>query len=138
MKRSQYRLVTLLLVLSVVAVPLAIYGNHFQRLRRQKTAIQAISAKGGTVFYSSTRTFVDFSITAEPKGMGVLCSNERVYCPNYAEEPTFCDADLHLLTDIFYLYDVDFRRSKVSKKTARDFQRKHAILSRAFEAVTVD
>jgi|RhiMethySRZTD1v2_1073278.scaffolds.fasta_scaffold999973_2 hypothetical protein len=138
MKRWQFRLVTLLLVLSVVAVPLAIYGNYRQRLRRQEAAIQVVRAKGGTVFYSSRHVFVDFSLTAEPKGMGVLCSNERVICPDYAQHPTFCDADLQLLSDILHLYDVDFRRSKVTEKAARDFQKKHTILSRGLDTVTVD
>ena len=83
MNRWQFRLITLLSVLTIVTVPLAIYGNHRQRLRRQEAAIQFIRAKGGTVFYSSTRVFVDFSLTTKPQGMGYLCSNERVICPDY-------------------------------------------------------
>lgn len=136
--RRQFRLLTLLLVVSIIGVPLAVYGNHLQRLRRQEAAFQVITAKGGTVFYSSSHVFVDFSISTKPTGMGVLCSNERVICPDYAEEPTFCDADLHLLTDIFHLDDVDFRRTKVTTKAAREFQRKHPILSRGLDTVTVD
>jgi len=136
--RWQFRLLTLLLVVSTVGVPLAVCGNHLQRLRRQEAAFKVIAAKGGTIFYSPTHVFVDFSISSKPSGMGVLCSNERVICPNYAHQPSFCDSDLQMLSDIFHLYDIDFRGSKVTEEAARGFQRTHPILSHGLDTVTVD
>src|SRR5438093_692618 len=127
--RFRYRLATLLALMVIVAIAATMYGYRLRAIQRQEQAIRRIAAKGGTVFYSPSRVFVDFSISEAPTGMGVLCSNERVICPDYTQPSTFCDADLQLLSDVFHLYDVVFGGSMVTNKAARAFQTSHAILS---------
>lgn len=84
-----------------------------------------VAAKGGTVYVSKDRVFIDFSERMKPTGMGVLCSNERLICPNYSQPPSFLETDFHILDDIILLRSVDFTGSKVSKSAAFIFREAH-------------
>jgi hypothetical protein len=134
-RRWQFRLLTLFVVTATIAIPLAVYGNRLQRLRTQETAFRSIAKKGGTIYYSSTGVFVDFSQSETPAGMGVLCSNKRVICPDYTQLPTFSDMDLPVLENIVWLRSVDFSGSKVSKTAAFHFGDEHPDCCIGFDSI---
>ena len=123
--RGQFRLITLIGVISLLSIPLALYGWHLRRLEAQSVALAAITTKGGTVFYSRDAVYVDFSHKSKPNGMGYLCSHEEIYCPDYLQVPTFNDSDLGILEDVYCLKFVDFTGSQVSKAAAFRFFNAH-------------
>lgn len=96
--------------------------------------MQFVAAKGGTVYVSKDRVFIDFSKRMKPTGMGVLCSNERLICPNYSQPSSFSESDLHVLDRIIWLRSVDFTCSKVSKSDAFLFRDAHPDCAVGFDS----
>jgi hypothetical protein len=115
---------------------LAIYGYHRRALQAQDVSFKAITSKGGTISYSRVSVFVDFSLTSAPAGMGFLCSNEKIICPDYRNRPDFGDADLPILENIINLHHVDFSGSQVSKAAAFRFREAHPGCSIGFDSVS--
>ena len=124
--RWQFRLITLLTAVTLIAMPLAIYANHLQRVRRQEAAFQFLVARGATIFSSRNEgTHVNFMIRSENDVAGASCSNEVVLCPDYGVPPNFADADIGALEDIMMLRSVNFWGTKISDHAVNDFHQTH-------------
>jgi hypothetical protein len=122
-RRWQFRLSTLFVVITLLAVIGAAYGNHKRRIARQIRAFEGIAERGGTVLHYTEGAYITF----DPKGVGGICGTGllNTYSPTTTTR-VFDDNDLKLLEDIIKISSVDFKHTKVTPNGIARFRESHA------------
>jgi len=122
-RRWQFRLSTLFVVITLLAVIGAAYGNHRRRIARQVRAFEQIAERGGTVLHYTEGAYISF----DRKGVGGICGTGLidVYSPTGTPR-VFDDNDLVLLDDVIKIANVDLKHTKVTASGVAKFRESHA------------
>jgi hypothetical protein len=122
-RRWQFRLSTLFVVITLLAVIGAAYGNHQRRIARQNRAFEQIAERGGAVLHYTEGAYITF----DPNGVGFACGTGliKTYSPAKMTR-VFDDNDLKLLADVIKITTVDFKHTKVTPSAIAKFRESHA------------
>ena len=121
-RRWQFRLSTLFVVITLLAIIGAAYGNHQRRIARQNRAFEQFAEHGGTVLHYTEGAYITF----DPKGIGGICGTGLidVYSPT-ATTRVFDDNDLVLFDDVIKIANVDLKHTKVTASGIAKFRESH-------------
>src|SRR6478736_8648214 len=105
--RIRYRLKTLLMVMTVVAIIGAVFGNYWRAIQREERALRQIAIKGGEIHRAWSGGVV--VVRFEPSGHH-SCGRTQVIAPR-GDAFDFVDKDLSLLDELRGLQAVYFSGS---------------------------
>jgi hypothetical protein len=126
MFRFRFRLITLLAVMTFIAIGLAAYGMYDRALHAEDRALTKIAGKGGYMYmYSGDGPgALYFPDPNEPQlglcGTGLIAA----YSPTGSPQD-FTDADLQLFDDVQTKLRINFSRTRVTPAALQKFKERH-------------
>ncbi|WP_254508646.1 hypothetical protein [Anatilimnocola floriformis] len=124
MVRFRFRLISLIVLVAVVCVFAATYGNYRRALGAEDRAYREIANKGGWVIVYSNNSHVEFVAAPKQPMLGCAMGVIRTYRPS-GDARQFSDADLELFDSARRPCSINLTNTQVSTIAATEFQRLH-------------